>query len=135
MTRKKKQQDDDAAETTYSGKAGERERNTPGRDWRALGVDAEAARAYELVGDTPERTGDADPTGADLPRGERKNPPLVPDAGMGDGGISASGGVAGGARGNAGTSDSGAGGPEGDTKGGPAQHRGTSRFDLDNDES
>jgi len=29
--------------------------------------------------------------------GQRRNPPLVPDAGMGDGGISSSGGAAGGA--------------------------------------
>jgi hypothetical protein len=64
--------------------------------------------------------------------GGRKNPPLMEDAGMGDGGISVSGGVAGGARGHGGTSDSGAGGPMGDTSGGrPAQFDAGSRMDLD----
>ena len=62
--------------------------------------------------------------------GGRKNPPLMQDAGMGDGGISVSGGAAGGARGHSGTSDGGAGGPLGDTAGGPSQHNAASRFDL-----
>ena len=47
--------------------------------------------------------------------GGRKNPPLMEDAGMGDGGITISGGAAGGARGHGGTSDGGAGDPMGDT--------------------
>ena len=64
------------------------------------------------------------------PKG-RQNPPLLEDAGMGDGGISVSGGVAGGARGHGGTSDSGAGGPMGDTSGGrPSQFDAASRMDL-----
>jgi hypothetical protein len=64
--------------------------------------------------------------------GGRQNPPLMEDAGMGDGGISVSGGVAGGSRGHGGTSDSGAGGPMGDTSGGrPASFDAASRFDLD----
>jgi hypothetical protein len=64
--------------------------------------------------------------------GGRKNPPLMEDAGMGDGGISVSGGAAGGARGHGGTSDSGAGGPMGDTSGGrAAQFDAASRMDLD----
>ena len=63
--------------------------------------------------------------------GGRKSPELVPDAGMGDGGIDMSGGVAGGARGHAGTSDSGAGGPMGDTAGGPSEHNAASRFNYD----
>jgi phosphoglycolate phosphatase-like HAD superfamily hydrolase len=52
--------------------------------------------------------------------GGRKNPPLMEDAGTGDGGSASRAGVAGGARGHGGTSDSGAGGPMGDTAGGPA---------------
>jgi hypothetical protein len=63
--------------------------------------------------------------------GGRKSPELVPDAGMGDGGIDMSGGAAGGARGHGGTSSAGAGGPMGDTAGGPAQHDAASRADLD----
>ena len=63
--------------------------------------------------------------------GGRRNPPLMADAGMGDGGISVSGGASGGARGNAGTSDSGAGGPLGDTAGGPSEHDAGSRFSYD----
>jgi hypothetical protein len=60
----------------------------------------------------------------------RKNPPLSDDA-LGDGGISSSGGVAGGARGGAGTSNLGAGTPEGYEKSGPGEQKSTSRFDLD----
>jgi hypothetical protein len=64
--------------------------------------------------------------------GGRQNPPLMEDAGMGDGGISVSGGVAGGSRGHGGSSDAGAGGPMGDTSGGrPASFDAASRFDLD----
>jgi hypothetical protein len=61
----------------------------------------------------------------------RKNPPLVPDAGMGDGGISASGGVSGGARGHGGTSDRGAGSPRCGSESGPGEYKATSRFDYD----
>lgn len=63
--------------------------------------------------------------------GGRKSPELVPDAGMGDGGIDMSGGAAGGARGHGGTSSAGAGGPMGDTAGGLAGHDAASRTDLD----
>ena len=50
---------------------------------------------------------------------------------MGDGGISVSGGVAGGSRGHGGTSDSGAGGPMGDSSGGrAAQFDAASSIDL-----
>lgn len=77
----------------------------------------------------PRERGDA-PIVVAGPRG-RQNPPLVEDAGMGDGGISVSGGVAGGSRGHGGTSDSGAGGPMGDTSGGrPAQFDAASSIDL-----
>lgn len=61
---------------------------------------------------------------------QRANPPLSDDA-LGDGGISSSGGVAGGARGGAGKSSSGAGTPEGYEKSGPGEQKSTSRFDLD----
>jgi hypothetical protein len=89
----------------------------------------------------PVRDGSAGPreqAGADVKLagpGGRQNPPLMEDAGMGDGGISISGGVSGGARGHGGTSDSGAGGPMGDTAGGPAQHDAATRFDLDRPDS
>ena len=60
----------------------------------------------------------------------RKNPPLVKDD-TGPGGISMSGGAAGGARGSAGTSDMGAGTPEGYEKAGPGEQKGTSRFNYE----
>jgi hypothetical protein len=63
--------------------------------------------------------------------GPRRNPPLVPDVATEDGGISESGGVAGGDRGHGGTSEAGAGTPEGETKAGPGEYRATSRFDYD----
>ena len=65
----------------------------------------------------------------------RRNPPLVEDAGMGDGGISMSGGKAGGARGHGGRSDRGAGSPTGEEKAGPGEYKSTSRFDLDHPSS
>jgi hypothetical protein len=66
---------------------------------------------------------------------ERRNPPLVEDAGMGDGGITMSGGRAGGARGHGGRSDRGAGSPTGEEKAGPGEYKSTSRFDLDHPSS
>jgi hypothetical protein len=119
-------------ETTHSGKAGERERNTPGRTPRELGLDPEEVRGHGVVGDSPEgRTGDVPLTGMGRPV-DRTNPPLMEGVdGIGEGGVSASGGRAGGARGNSGTSASGAGGPEGESRGGPGEYKGTSRFDLD----
>ncbi len=126
------ERDESPEETTYSGAAGERERNTPGRTPRELGLDPEEMRGHDVVGDSPGgRTGDVSLTGMGRP-GDRKNPELTEFVdGSGEGGLSMSGGRAGGERGNAGTSDSGAGGPEGESKGGPGQYKGTSRFDLD----
>ncbi len=69
------------------------------------------------------------------PGGIRKNPPELPDAGLGDGGISMSGGIAGGERGHGGTSVGGAGGPTGESAAGPGQYKATSRFDLDHPSS
>jgi hypothetical protein len=43
--------------------------------------------------------------------------------------------VAGGARGHAGTSDDGAGGPTGEGRAGPGEYKSTSRFDLDHPSS
>jgi hypothetical protein len=65
----------------------------------------------------------------------RKNPPLIPDAGMGDGGISMSGGASGGARGHGGTSDRGAGSPTGEGDAGPGEYKASSRFDYDRRDS
>jgi hypothetical protein len=126
------EKDAERDETTYSGAAGERERNTPGRTARELGLDPDEMRGHSVVGDSPGgRTGDVALTGMGGPA-DRKNPPLTEEVdGSGEGGISMSGGRAGGARGNAGTSDSGAGGPEGESKGGPGEYKSTSRFDLD----
>jgi len=67
--------------------------------------------------------------------GGRKSPEQLDGAGFGDGGISASGGRAGGARGHAGTSDAGAGSPTGETAGGPGEYRASSRMDLDHPSS
>lgn len=89
--------------------------------------------AIEGVGEPSAESGiDRPPSPADVSRrsAKRTNPPLSDDA-MGDGGISASGGVAGGARGGAGKSSSGAGTPEGYEKAGPGEQKSTSRFDLD----
>ena len=89
--------------------------------------------AIEGVGEASAESGiDRPPSDEELSRrsARRTNPPLSDDA-LGDGGISASGGVAGGARGGAGTSSSGAGTPEGYEKSGPGEQKSTSRFDLD----
>ena len=64
--------------------------------------------------------------------GLRRNPPLTEGVEqLGTGGLSQSGGAAGGARGHGGHSDDGAGGPMGDSRSGPGQHKSTSRGDLD----
>lgn len=60
----------------------------------------------------------------------RRNPPLV-KGDTGPGGISMSGGAAGGARGSAGTSDMGAGTPEGYEEAGPGEQKATSRFNYE----
>jgi hypothetical protein len=120
-------------ESTHSGSFGERNRNTPGRTPRELGLDPEEMRGHAIVGESPgERTGDVGFTGMEGAPTERKNPPLTEGVdGSGEGGLSMSGGRAGGDRGHGGTSDSGAGGPEGESRGGPGEYKGTSRFDLD----
>lgn len=89
--------------------------------------------ALEGVGQASAESGiDRPPSDQELSRrsAHRKNPPLSEDA-LGDGGISSSGGVAGGARGGAGTSNRGANTPEGYEKAGPGEQKSTSRFDLD----
>ena len=60
---------------------------------------------------------------------QRRNPPLVADAATEDGGLSMSGGRAGGARGHAGASDRA--NPARESDAGPGEHRLTSRMDLD----
>jgi hypothetical protein len=122
----------DEPESTYSGAFGERNRNTPGRTPRELGLDPAEMRGHEIGGDPVEnRTSDISMSGL-APGEERKNPPLTEGVdGSGEGGLSMSGGRAGGARGHGGTSDAGAGGPEGESRGGPGEYKSTSRFDLD----
>src|SRR5215208_3358565 len=61
--------------------------------------------------------------------GPRRSPEEVSDAGGGDGGLSQSGGRAGGARGHGGASRDVS--PAEESRGGPAQFKSTSRMDLD----
>jgi len=129
-------------ESMNSGEMGERNRNTPGRTVSELGLDAEETRGQDLLG-TPAVHGGARPGASDAAAtgegnlagtrdgGRRRNPPLIEDVATGDGGITQSGGAAGGERGHAGTSDRGAGGPLGDMRSGPAQYKSTSRGDVD----
>jgi hypothetical protein len=120
--------DDEEIETTYSGEAGRRERSTPGRTPRELGLTADDVRG-NTIGAGGDRF-DADL--AEEREGLRQNPPLTEGVEqLGTGGLSTSGGRAGGARGNAGRSDNGAGGPEGDSRSGPNQRTSTSRGDPD----
>lgn len=71
---------------------------------------------------------------SDVPEGMRENPPFDPQGGgLGAGGISQTGGKAGGARGAGGVDDRGAGGPMGEALGGPGEYKSTSRGDLDRD--
>src|SRR4051812_19984949 len=90
------------SESTFSGEAGERNRNTPGRTPRELGLDAEEMRGHDIIGESSDRTGDVSFRADDV--GNRKSPAETPGVENADGGLSASGGRAGGARGNSGTS-------------------------------
>jgi hypothetical protein len=99
-------------------------------------LDPEVLAGHDLLGRTSVRDGalsgvsglNDDEVASSV--GRRNNPPLVEEAGTEDGGLTLSGGAAGGARGNAGTSDSGAGGPLGESVG-PGEYKATSRFDYD----
>jgi hypothetical protein len=126
-----------------SGDMGERNRNNPGRSVSELGLDRDETAGQDLLGasgihndarpgvsDNP-AAGGGNLAGTDAASGTRRNPPLMEDVASGEGGIGQSGGLAGGARGHAGTSDRGAGGPLGDMRSGPGQHKSTSRGDLD----
>ncbi|HUQ83965.1 MAG TPA: hypothetical protein VM076_22640 [Gemmatimonadaceae bacterium] len=104
----------DERESNYSGKLGERNRNTPGRTPTELGLDPEEMRGHSVVGGNGGRTNDVDLTGMEGTPTERQNPPLTEGVdGSGEGGLSMSGGHAGGARGHGGRSDDGAGDPDG----------------------
>ena len=88
----------DQTESTYSGEFGERNRNTPGRTPRELGLDPDEMRGHNAIGNSSDRTGDVSFTASEAPHEQRKNPPLTPDVEqMGEGGLSMSGGRAGGA--------------------------------------
>jgi hypothetical protein len=120
--------DDDEIETTYSGEFGKRNRSTPGRTPGELGLDPEEVRGQSIAG-PPERF-DEEQSPDD--GAQRRSPELTPGVEqMGTGGLSMSGGRAGGARGHGGESDAGAGGPEGESRGGPGEYKSTSRGDLD----
>lgn len=95
------------------------------------GVRGDAIAGVSGLNGMPDLPGRSQGTELPEPPTFRKNPPLDEDAGMGDGGISMSGGAAGGARGSAGTDDRGAGTPEGYERAGPGEWKSTSRFDLD----
>lgn len=124
----KNESGDEEIETTYSGEFGRRNRSTPGRTPGELGLDPEEMRGHSIAG-PPDRF---DAEQADAGGAIRKSPAQTPDVEqLGTGGLSQSGGRAGGERGNAGTSDDGAGGPEGESRGGPGQYKSTSRGDLD----
>jgi hypothetical protein len=115
-------------ESMDSGDMGARNRSTPGRSVSELGVDPDEARGQDLLGVSEAQGGsqsgpsdDGASVGGNLAgtrteSGARKNPPLTEDIALGEGGITQSGGAAGGARGHAGTSDRGAGGPLGDMR-------------------
>ena len=45
-------------DTTYSGKSGERERNTPGRNPGDLGLDSDEMRGHDILGEPSGRAGD-----------------------------------------------------------------------------
>ena len=130
-------------ESMNSGQTGERNRNTPGRTVSELGLDPDEARGQSVLGASSFRddakpgvsdgaaTGGGNLAGTGGKGGTRRNPPLIEDVALGDGGIAHSGGVAGGDRGHSGTSDRGAGGPLGDMRSGAAQYKSTSRGDLE----
>jgi hypothetical protein len=120
----------DENETMYSGRMGERNRNTPGSTPRELGLDPEEMRGHDIAGEPSGGGGTIDFVPDTT--GNRTNPPLTEGVeGMGEGGVSASGGAAGGDRGNAGTSNRGAGGPLGESRGGPGEYKSTSRGTFD----
>jgi hypothetical protein len=120
--------DDQEIETTYSGEFGRRNRSTPGRTPRELGLDPEEVRGQSIAG-PPDRF---DAEQSDEARIPRKSPAETPGVEtLGTGGISQSGGGAGGARGHGGESDAGAGGPLGESRGGPGEYKSTSFGDLD----
>jgi hypothetical protein len=120
--------DDREIETTYSGEFGRRNRSTPGRTPGELGLDPDEVRGQSIAG-PPDRF---DEEQSNDPSVERKSPELTPGVEqLGTGGLSQSGGRAGGARGHGGESDDGAGGPEGESRGGPGEYKSTSRGDLD----
>jgi hypothetical protein len=131
-------------ESMNTGETGRRNRNTPGRTVSELGLDDETVRAHDLLGASTIGGGDARPgvsddaatgggnlAGTADQGGPRRNPPLLEDVATEEGGIGQSGGRSGGARGHAGTSDRGAGGPLGEMRSGPGQYKSTSRGDLD----
>jgi hypothetical protein len=66
--------DSGGEESTYSGELGERNRNTPGRTPRELGLDPEEMRGHGVVGQIPgEESGDLDLTGMRETDGERRD--------------------------------------------------------------
>jgi hypothetical protein len=90
--------DENEPNTTYSGEFGARNRNTPGRTPRELGLDPDEMKGHDLINNAPEASGD-DMSLARKPDqgGIRSNPPETPGVEkMGEGGISMSGGRAGG---------------------------------------
>ena len=127
MSNERENDDEQEIETTYSGEFGRKNRSTPGRTPRELGLDPEEVRGQSIAG-PPDRFDEEQSNDEHI---ERKSPPLTPGVEqLGTGGISQSGGRAGGERGHGGESDSGAGGPLGESRGGPGEYKSTSLGDL-----
>jgi hypothetical protein len=123
----------DDRESDHSGEMGRRNRTTPGRTPGELGLDPEEMRGHDAIAQRGDRTGDDIPlTSEDDTAGPRQDPPLTPGVEKdGTGGVSESGGLAGGARGNAGESDTGAGVANGESRSGPGEYKSTSRGTFD----
>ena len=131
---------DDERQRNEDGRHAEPRQTTAGTEREATEVEREG---MDLLGRSSVRDGAIDAVsepsaradqrteGMDIPgsgSGPRRNPPENPTAGMGDGGLSMSGGVAGGARGHGGSSDAMESLDAGDQ---PGEFKGTSRLDLD----
>ena len=102
---------------------------------RGRGDERTAPHGHEdpTARDTRRQHGARADAGGSSNAASRRNPPELDDVENSAGALSQSGGVAGGARGHAGSSDRVD--PSNESRGGPAQFRATSRADLDHPSS
>ena len=106
MARKDRGQDDAAREPRETTAGTEREATNVEREGMdLLGRSSVRDGAIAGVSDASARSDQGTEDASTSGRGPRLNPPENPTAGMGDGGLGTSGGVAGGARGHGGRSD------------------------------